>query len=47
MGRTPDHWALDLHAAWRIPMKGALGVSVIADVFNATNQHAALDVDKE
>lgn len=49
MGRLPDNWTLDLHAGWRVPGLQAFGsaVSLIADVFNVTNQHTALDVDEE
>ncbi len=47
-GRGPDHWTLDLHGAWRLPRMGLpVDTSVIVDVFNATNNHQALDLEEE
>lgn len=47
-GRTPDHWTLDLHADWRPAFlkRTEVGVSVVADIFNATNNHEVLEVDE-
>lgn len=47
-GRTPAFYSLDLHAAWRLPLRmgSDLAVSLIADVFNATDNHAATEVDE-
>jgi hypothetical protein len=49
MGRTPNYHTLDLHADWKVPVMKRYGValSLIADVFNATDQHDALDVDQD
>ncbi len=47
-GRTPDVWTLDLKAQWEIPVRRLRGASaaVIADVFNATDNHGVLEVDE-
>jgi hypothetical protein len=44
-GRTPDFWTVDLHASWRLPLWGS-SISLIADLFNATNNHEVLTVDE-
>jgi outer membrane receptor protein involved in Fe transport len=48
-GRTPDYWSLDLHAAYTLPFfkTSERGISLIVDVFNATNNHEVLEVDSD
>jgi hypothetical protein len=45
-GRTADYWTLDLHGEWRPPFLGLRHVSLVADVFNATNNHEAVELDE-
>lgn len=49
MGRTPNFWALDLHADYALPFLHGSGrsISAIVDVLNVTNQHATLEVDND
>lgn len=44
-GRTPAYSSLDLHADYTIPIRGA-GLSVIVDVFNATDNHEVIFLDQ-
>lgn len=44
-GRTPTYWTLDLHAHYDLPLLGGR-MSLIADVFNATNNNGVLVVDQ-
>lgn len=48
-GRTPNFWALDLHADYALPIFKGTGnsLSFIVDVLNATNQKAVLEVDQD
>jgi hypothetical protein len=48
-GRTPTFWSFDFHADYRLPiMKGSSRrLSVVLDVFNLFNNHAALEVDQD
>lgn len=48
-GRTPNFWSLDLHADYALPLFANSGrsISVIADVFNVTNQDEVLEVDQD
>jgi len=47
-GRTPNFWALDLHADYAFPFVGnGRSLSAIVDVLNVTNQHAVLEVDQD
>jgi hypothetical protein len=47
-GRTPNYWTLDLHADYVLPFfgNGKARLSMIADIFNATNNHQVLTVDQ-
>lgn len=49
MGRTDNYWSLDLHADYELPLfrNQNRGLSLIVDVFNATNQKAVLEVDQD
>ncbi len=48
-GRTPDVWNLDFHADYALPFfrGGNRGLSLIADVFNATNNDEVVEVDQD
>ena len=47
-GRTPNSWTLDLHADYAPAFfgKARRGLSMIVDVFNATDNHRVLSVDQ-
>ncbi len=48
-GRTDNVWSLDLHADYALPLfRGTnRALSLIVDVFNATNEKAVLEVDQD
>jgi outer membrane receptor protein involved in Fe transport len=48
-GRTPDYWNIDIHADYVLPFMRGEGrsISLILDIFNATNNHEVLEVDTD
>src|SRR5437867_510458 len=48
-GRTPTYWNLDLHIDYRLPAWKNPGtqLSIVVDIFNATNRHEAVAVDQD
>ena len=45
-GRAPDLWNLDLHLAYSIRLGGGAEISLIADIFNVTDQQEPAAVDQ-
>jgi hypothetical protein len=46
-GRTPDSWNLDLHLAYPIQLGTATEITLIADIFNLTDQQEPTAGDQQ
>jgi outer membrane receptor protein involved in Fe transport len=48
-GRTPNYWNMDFHADYVLPFfrGGDRGLSLIVDIFNATNNDEVIEVDQD